>query len=196
MHQPNESPEARRAAFEREALSQLRVVYSMAHRLERDPAAVEDLVQETYLRAYRTFDNYKRGSNAVAWLLTILRSIQSNRRRRRVREPESREDQQLEAIAQRSTVGSDWEGDLMHERALASLSVGGKVEREIRDLPEDFRRVVLLVDLAECTYEEAADVLGCPVGTVRSRLARARRRLAVRLARHAAELGIVSEKTP
>lgn len=190
---PVESPEARRAAFEREALVHLKVVYSMARRIEVDPAAVEDLVQETYLRAYRTFDNFERGTNAVAWLLTILRSIQSNRRRRMVREPETRDDQQLETIGQRSARGVDWEQEAIQNRETGVLGAGEKVEHAIRELPDDFRQVVLMVDYAEMTYEEAAQALDCPVGTVRSRLARARRKLAVRLSGHARELGILSE---
>lgn len=185
----------RRQAFEEEALPHLRRVYAMARRLDRDPMAVEDLVQETYLRAYRTFDNYRRGTNPLAWLLTILHSIHSNRRRRRWREPEAKDDEKLETIAERAAQDRDWEQAFVESAGAGRWGAGEAADRALDALPAAFREVVLLVDLGELTYEEASRVLGCPVGTVRSRLARARRRLAVELAGYAEEKGLLVRST-
>ena len=185
----------RRQAFEREALPHLRRVYAMARRLDRDPMAVEDLVQETYLRAYRTFDNYQRGTNPMAWLLTILHSIHVNRRRRRGREPEAKDDKQLETIADRAARDVDWEHKFVESAGAGRWGAGEAVDPALDRLPEAFREAVLLVDLGELTYEEAAGVLGCPVGTVRSRLARARRRLAAELADYAEKSGLFARST-
>lgn len=189
---PLETTTERRQAFEQEALPHLRRVYAMARRLDRDRMAVEDLVQETYLRAYRTFDNYRRGTNSLAWLLTILHSIHANRRRRRWREPEAKDDEQLETITDRAACQVDWECLFVESAGAGRWGAGEAADRALELLPESFREVVLLVDLGELTYEEAAGVLDCPVGTVRSRLARARRRLAVELAAYAEEKGLLA----
>ncbi|REJ75109.1 MAG: RNA polymerase subunit sigma [Acidobacteria bacterium] len=180
----------RRRAFEEEALPHLRRVWAQARRLEFDPAAAEDLVQETFLRAYRTFDNFERGTNAVAWLLTILHSIHSNRRRRQWRETPGEDDQHLEKLSDRAALETDWDALFHRSVREGSWGAGRAIRRALSELPEGFREVVLLVDVAELTYEEAAAALSCPVGTVRSRLARARRRLAADLAHCAEELGL------
>lgn len=179
----------RRRSFEAETLPHLARVHAAARRFA-GPEASEDLTQETYLRAYRTFDNFEPGTNALAWLLTILRSIYLNRQRRGVREPEVQEPQTLETTAARSMATIDWEASEL-ARATAGRWGAGEVVGEALDrLPEDFRTVVLLVDLHELSYEEAAEALDCPVGTVRSRLARARRRLAAELAEYARHQGL------
>jgi RNA polymerase sigma-70 factor (ECF subfamily) len=182
---------ARRTAFEAETLPHLGRLFAAARRLAYPGIDAEDLVQETCLRAYRTFDNYVPGTNARAWLLTILYSVFSNRYRRKRREPETLTDDELERHAERERGGEDWEKPLLDAAAAGSWGTGPVVGKALRCLPDDFREVVLLIDLEELTYAEAADALGCPVGTVRSRLHRGRRLLARELGAYAARQGYV-----
>jgi RNA polymerase sigma-70 factor (ECF subfamily) len=184
----------RRQAFEAEAMPHLGRLYAAARRLARPGADAEDLVQETFLRAYRTYDNFERGTDCRAWLLTILYSVYSNRWRRLRREPEARPDDELERAADRDRPSGEWEEPLLAAIAAGTWGTGAVVESALRSLSEEHRRAVLLVDVEELTYEEAATALECPIGTVRSRLSRARRRLASRLAGYARELGYAGEQ--
>lgn len=179
----------RREAFEVEALPHLDRLYAVARRLAPARVDPEDLVQETVLRAYRTFDGYQPGTNCRAWLLTILHSVYVNRFRKLKREPELQPSEELERRADRDRFGEDWEGPLLAAATAGQWGTGKQVESALRRLPEEYRQTLLLVDVEELTYEEAAGALGCPVGTVRSRLFRARRRLAADLAGYARELG-------
>ena len=181
----------RRRRFEDLALPHLDALYRRALGLLRKPADAEDLVQETLLRAYRTFDNFEPGTNEKAWLFTILYSIASNLRRARWRKPLPKsldETPGRDGAPPREIV--DWTG---YEKIVRNPKLhwdGSQAERAVRALPEDLAEVVLLVDLEELTYEEVAGVIGCPVGTVRSRLHRARRRLCGELWELAASYGL------
>jgi RNA polymerase sigma-70 factor, ECF subfamily len=161
----------RREEFESTALPLSRSLYATALRLTGQADDAMDVLQETFLRAYRTFDSFTLGTNAKAWLFKILRSVSANRRRDRHRRPPVLSLEETEerfgplALAAPPTREPD------HEE------VGHALNR----LPEEHRLVVQLVDVEGLTYEEAADVLACPVGTVRSRLSRARRALFVEL---------------
>lgn len=183
----------RRTSFEAEALPHLSRVYAAARRLMRSGTAAdaEDLVQETFLRAYRTYDNFERGTNARAWLLTILYSVHANRRRRIGREPEAWPDDALEARTAAENAGSDWQEPALTAATTDEHGAGEIVGAALDGLAEPFRAAVLLVDLEGLTYEEAAIALDVPVGTVRSRLSRARRRLAGELAEYARKLGFL-----
>jgi len=187
--------EPSREAFEREALPHLRQVWAAAVRFCRDPIEAEDLVQETYLRAYRTFDSYRLGTNCRAWLLTILYSVFVNRYRRSRREPEAQDPATLESLAERERAPADWERPLLDAATAGRWGTGETVEAALGELSEEFREAVLLVDVEELTYEEAAGVLGCPVGTVRSRLFRGRRLLARALGEYARASGYVTRST-
>jgi RNA polymerase sigma-70 factor, ECF subfamily len=162
-----------RARFEQEALPHLRAVYNTALRLVRRDADARDLVQETVLRAFRTYEGFTSGTNARAWLFTILYSVFINRYRREQRDPDVLSMDDLQERFQREF------------RAPAEASVpattAARVEAALAALPEAFRAAVVLVDLEDLTYEEAATALGCPVGTLRSRLFRARKLLADQL---------------
>lgn len=184
--------EENREAFEREALPHLRKVWAAAVRFCRDPVEAEDLVQETYLRAYRSFDSYELGTNCRAWLLTILYSVFVNRCRKSRREPEAEDPRTLETLAERELAHEDWERPLLDAATAGRWGTGETVEAALAELGGDFREAVLLVDLEELTYEEAASVVGCPVGTIRSRLFRARRQLARALGEYARESGYVT----
>lgn len=161
-----------RERFEAEALPFMRSLYGFAVRLTGDPADASDLVQESYLRAYRTFGNFVAGTNAKAWLFRILLSVFSNDQRRRRRQKVVAIEE-LEPHFDRVALES-WRNGRSAARAIEDANA---LEEALGCLPEEFRTVVLLVDVEGLTYGEAAEAIGCPVGTVRSRLSRARRGL-------------------
>lgn len=174
----------RRERFASVALPYMRAVYGAALRMSARPEVAEDVTQETYLRAFRTFDNFAPGTNCKAWLLTIMRSVLVNRHHYDRRHPEM----SIESIA-------DTRDFATPDPALAAIVdhvPAPEVETALRALPEAFREAVVLVDLEELTYEEAARVLDCPVGTLRSRLFRARRLLFDALYEHAVRAGYVT----
>lgn len=163
-------------------------LFATARRLlrSRSPEA-EDLVQETFLRAYRTFDNFEPGTNARAWLFTIMYSVLSNRLRRQRLEPESEPEAELEARAARRSLRGD--DGTPHLDASRAWGAGVDLEAALGRLAEASRAIVLLVDVEGLTYEEASRVLDWPVGTVRSRLSRARTQLAHELEAYAPRAG-------
>jgi RNA polymerase sigma-70 factor, ECF subfamily len=180
---PTEPPTSDAERFAAEALPHLDRLFRVARRLlaslgSRDEAA--DLVQETFLRAFRTFGSFRPGTDSRAWLFTILYSVFSNRYRRRQRRPREVSLEALEASLRHEMAAPTWE-DPLARLAAGRHGAGELVDRALAELPPEFRAAVVLVDLGEATYEEAAAVLHCPVGTVRSRLARGRRLLAARL---------------
>lgn len=168
----------RRDRFDAEATVHLGAVYKAACRLTRDADRARDLTQDAMLRAYRAFDTYTSGTNARAWLLSIVYSVFVNQYHHNRRLPLTTSIEELEMhhgfepVHPATPVPDPWQPAGWPEPAV----------REALDaLPEDFRATVLLVDVEELSYEEAAAALGCPVGTVRSRLFRARRLLAATL---------------
>jgi len=185
------SKPSRRELFQREALPHLDHLYTVAFHLARSRDDAADLVQETMLRALRFFDQFTPGTNCRAWLLTILYNVFRNRYRQsaseRVAATEEEFENQVEAMAMRS--------DAPHnpETAVLSRLLEGEVQSALDSLPEDFRTVLLLVDIQELRYEEAATVLNIPVGTVRSRVSRARAILKKALAGFARSRGFTRE---
>lgn len=180
---PGESPDRdeRRRQFESIALPLMQPLYNTGLRLTADADEAADIVQETFLRAYRTFDNFRTGTNARAWLFTILYSVFTNRYHAEKRRPRMEAVEQLEApaspdadVALVAAWGSRWNPE---------------VERALRRLPEDFRTPLLLIDVEGLSYEEAAAVLGCAVGTVGSRLFRGRKLLYALLQEYAHQAG-------
>jgi RNA polymerase sigma-70 factor, ECF subfamily len=185
----------RRARFEATVLPYLGALHHTALHFSRRPEDAHDLVQETFLRAYRTFDGFTPGTNAKAWLLTILYSVFANRYRKAQREPRAVSLEEVEARFEGLLAGP------AAERAFGSgeggyAPAGREVESALADLPGPYREAVLLVDVQELTYEEAAAALACPVGTVRSRLFRARKLLFVALHDYARRAGYVKESSP
>jgi RNA polymerase sigma-70 factor (ECF subfamily) len=174
-------PDERRRQFECIALPLMPALYNTGLRLTADADEAADLVQETFLRAYRTFDNFRPGTNAKAWLFTILYSVFANRYREAKRHP------RLEAVEQLEAPASP-ESDVALVPAWGSRW-NPEVERALRRLPEDFRTPLLLIDVEGLSYEEAAAVLGCAVGTVGSRLFRGRKLLYVMLQEYAHQAG-------
>jgi RNA polymerase sigma-70 factor (ECF subfamily) len=177
--------------FEGVALVHLDLLYRAALRLTHNRAEAEDLVQETWLRALRHFDQFDPGSNCRAWLLTILRNAFLNRVRREGREilesdmaaTEAGAARLEEASVARSSPEEDFFQTVLH----------GDVDRALKTLSLPFRLVVTLADLEGLTYKEVAQVLDCPIGTVMSRLSRARQLLRKELVTLAREHGYSKE---
>ncbi len=156
--------------FDRYVVPEVDVMYRVAMSLTRNRADAEDLVQDTMLRAFRAIERFD-GRYPRAWLLTILRNAQLNRVRRKRPELLRDPDTTMERVADTSDSATDVEG------AVVDATFDARVEESYRRLPDKFRSVVELVDLGSLTYQEAADVLDVPVGTVMSRLHRARNRI-------------------
>ncbi|MBM3461357.1 MAG: sigma-70 family RNA polymerase sigma factor [Armatimonadetes bacterium] len=177
------------AAFEREALAHLDVVYRMARRLAGSAADAEDLVQETYLRAYRFFHQFERGTNCKAWLMRILHNVHVNAWQRRTRGPDRVSLDVAEDFFTFNAVADSAEPT--PEQALMAGTWDHEVLKALDRLPEEFRTAVLLCDVQEMTYKDMADLLSVPIGTVRSRIARGRRLLQKTLAEYATAQGLV-----
>ncbi len=193
-HTPSTPPppaEQKRASFEREALVHLDTLYRVALRLAGNPADAEDLVQETMLRAYRSWEQYTPDTNARGWLVTILRNLFINEYRRRSRHPETVDLDTIEPFAVFPQVG---DGD--PQAAFFDRIVDDEVLRAVDVLPEAFREAVTLSDVEGMSYEEIATVLHVPVGTVKSRLFRGRRMLQSRLYDYAVSMGYIKGQTP
>ena len=176
----------KRASFEREALVHLDSLYRVALRLTGNPAEADDLVQETMLKAYRAWHQFERGTNAKGWLLTILRHAFINEYRRRTRHPETVDIDAIEPFSVFQEVQDEDPQGTFFDRI-----VDDEVLRAIDTLPEQFRETVVLSDVEGMSYEEIARVLEVPVGTVKSRLFRARRMLQQKLYGYAVDMGYI-----
>jgi RNA polymerase sigma-70 factor (ECF subfamily) len=176
------------ADFEAVALPFLDALYGKALHLTRSPADASDLVQETFLRAYRAFSSFTPGTNCKAWLFTIQYSIFVNQYRKSQREPDLVSMDDLEEHFHRTLADENWAGDFS-----GVDWQGPEVNAALGKLPENFRTAVLLVDVEGLNYEEAAGVLACPVGTLRSRLFRARKILFLELRDYARQTGFIRE---
>lgn len=181
----------KRRSFEREALPHTNLLYNYALRMTNNPADADDLVQETYLKAYRFWDSYEQGTNIRAWLFRILKNSYINRYRKEVREPDTVEYDDVKSLyVLRSEDASD-QNDLQ-ESVFGNL-LDDEITSAIASLPHEFRTVVILCDIECLTYEEVSTFMECPLGTVRSRLHRGRRLLRALLADYARQRGLVHE---
>lgn len=185
-----------RARFQAEALSLLDQLYGHAMRMTRNPADAQDLVQETFTKAYAAFDRFKPGSNIRAWLYRIQTNLYINQYRQAKRTPyanplEELEDWQLSGAE--SYTAPQQSSRSAEAEALDNLPASAATDA-LADLPDNYRSVVLLADVEGFTYREIAEVMDTPVGTVMSRLHRARRMLRERLREYAAEYGIGLEE--
>jgi RNA polymerase sigma-70 factor, ECF subfamily len=177
--------------FEQVALAHLDALYQTALRLTRSRAEAEDVVQETYLRAFRAFHRFDPGTNCRAWLHTILRNVFLNRIRRDEREVPDAEGL-LTAEAVESATASGFAGDNPEEEFFQSV-LHGDVDRALKTLPLVYREAVVLADLEGLSYKEVGEVLHCPIGTVMSRLSRGRHLLRRALSGFAREHGYLRE---
>jgi RNA polymerase sigma-70 factor (ECF subfamily) len=186
--------ETRRAEFEAAALPYMGALYNAARRLTHGSDDAGDLVQETFLRAYRTFDNFTPGTNCRGWLLTIMYSVFINHYHKTRRQLATLSIDDLDGRFQQYLESSEDAGESATTVDVRGLRMNPEVERALRELPEDFRAPVLFIDVEGLSYDEAAEVLRCPVGTIRSRLYRGRRLLFAALRDYAAAMGFRSDK--
>jgi RNA polymerase sigma-70 factor (ECF subfamily) len=172
-------------------------LYSAALRMTRNQADAEDLVQETYLRAYRSFHTFQEGTNLRAWLFRILTNAYINKYRAKQRRPQETELGELEDLYLYRRLGSmeSAAGNLSAEDQFLDLFTDDEVKQALENLPEHFRLPVLLADVEGFSYKEIAEMLEIPIGTVMSRLHRGRKAMQRELYAYAEQRGLV-ESTP
>ncbi len=181
-----------RGRFERDVLPLLPGLYSAALRMTRDPSDAEDLVQETYLRAYRGFAGFEEGTNLKAWMYRILTNTFINAYRKKQREPVTVQDDDIADWYLFDRIGAAGVEASAESEVLEKLP-DEDVQRALEALPEGFRMAVLLADVEGFSYKEIAEILEIPIGTVMSRLHRGRRALEKTLWETVRERGLVTD---
>jgi len=188
---PIGNPSENDLRFEAEALPWIDDVYRFALSLTRDASDADDVVQETYLRAYRSWHTFEPGSDARRWLFTITRNVflRARERERRLVDLDDGDVEALNTFAAHSQMVRDGT-----DQILSRIDLGPALQRALDDLDEPFKSAVLLVDLEDQSYEAAAEILGVPIGTVRSRLFRGRRILQDKLLTYARDAGFTTAR--
>ncbi len=178
--------------FEKVALVHIDSVYNVALRMTKNKNDAEDLVQETYLKAFRFFNKFQLGTNCKAWLLKILTNLFNNRYRQRTKEPPliSYEEMEEDFLYSRLLKESG-EANENPEQILFSQIVEDDVKKVMDNLPEEFRMVVVLSFIEDCSYKEIAEIMDTNIGTVKSRLHRGRTMLQKALYEYAKKRGLV-----
>lgn len=184
--------EASRERFERDVLPMLPNLYSAALRMTRDPTDAEDLVQETYLRAYRGFGGFEEGTNLKAWMYRILTNTFINSYRKKQREPATVSGDDLEEWYLYDKLG-ETAVEASAEATVIESIPEAEVKAALENLPESFRMAVWLVDVEGFSYKETAQMLGVPIGTIMSRLHRGRKSLEKALWETVRERGLVRD---
>ena len=189
-------PPGASGTFEQLARTHMRALYNMALRLTRNPQEAEDLVQDTLLRAYRFFSRYEQGTNFKAWVFKILKNAFINRYRKEQQVPETVDFAAIEEGLERLVEKSQPQGGApaSPEQQLLEGVVDEEIEEALRSLPEEYRMVFLMAIQHEMSYKEIAAALSIPIGTVMSRLHRARRLMQVRLVEYGRRRGLTDEK--
>ena len=183
---------ADQARFAEQAMPLMDSLYSGALRMTRNPADAEDLVQETYLRAYRGFGGFTEGTNLKAWLYRILTNTYINSYRAKQRRPDETDLDEVEDLFLYRRLGGleAARNSRSAEDELMDTFSEAEVKQAVEDLPENFRMVVLLADVEGFAYKEIAEILDIPIGTVMSRLHRGRKALQKALFEYAASHGL------
>ncbi|MGH8943368.1 MAG: sigma-70 family RNA polymerase sigma factor, partial [Acidimicrobiia bacterium] len=186
---------ADQANFEQDAMQYARQLYSAAMRMTRNPSDAEDLVQETFLKAYRAYHTFEEGTNLKAWLYRILTNTYINKYRKDSRRPSEVDLGSVEDLYLYRNIGSEESAEAARtteDRVLDGL-VESDIKKAVEDLPENFRLPVLLADLEGFSYKEISDILDIPIGTVMSRLHRGRKAMQKSLWEYAVKRGLVPE---
>lgn len=189
-----ETAEAQRQAFASEALEHVDSLYRAALRLTKSPSDADDLVQDTYVKAYRFYERFSEGTNLKAWLLRIQMNTFINRYRRKQRERETLEVGEVgplgNGVMSRATVKALTSPEENAERRILAEEIDAALGR----LQPQYRMLVVMADVEELSYREMAEILGCPIGTVMSRLHRARRLMQAELMEQARSMGLVDDE--
>lgn len=177
--------------FEREAIPHMDALFNFALKMTGDSDEADDLVQETYLKAFRFFDKFEKGTNCKAWLFRIMKNTYINKYRKETKEPDKVDYEEVENFYENIKPSSTDSAHL--EKDIFDNLLDDELSEAINSLPDDFKTVVILCDIEGFTYEEIADFIDVPVGTVRSRLHRARKMLFTKLQKYASERGYISK---
>jgi RNA polymerase sigma-70 factor (ECF subfamily) len=186
---------ADQANFERDAMQYTRQLYSAAMRMTRNPADAEDLVQETFLKAYRAYHTFQEGTNLKAWLYRILTNTYINKYRKESRRPSEVDLGTVEDMYLYRRLGSEESAEAARtteDRVLDGL-VESDIKEAVEELPESFRMPVLLADLEGFSYKEIAEILEIPIGPVMTRLHRGRKAMQKRMCEYAKQRGLLPE---
>jgi len=188
---------ADQADFERDAMQYAPQLYSAALRMTRNTADAEDVVQETFLKAYRAYHTFQEGTNLKAWLYRILTNTYINRYRKQAKRPTEVDFGEVEDLYLYKRLGAEQPSGASRsaEEEVLEQFVEADVKAAVEDLPEHFRMPVLLADVEGFSYKEIAEILDIPIGTVMSRLHRGRKLLQRALWEFAAQRGLVPEHT-
>ncbi len=178
--------------FEEELIPHIKSLYHFAYRLTNDEDDANDLVQDTYFKAYRFLRSYEKGSNAKAWLFRILKNSFINNYRKHSKEPSKVDYEEAEQFL--NTGKASHLNSIDMREKVYSNTLGDEVSMALNSLPMDFKTVIVLCDIEEFSYEEIAQIIDIPIGTVRSRLHRARQILKEKLMDYAISMGYLKNK--
>ena len=184
----------KRKEFQEMAFSHMDSLYNTALRMTRNEVDAEDLMQDVYVRAYRFFDKFQRGTNFKAWIFKILTNTFINQYRKKINQPYLVEFEKV-----KYSYNEDDKGDDLLNRVIEKFDSSNydmlfddEIKRALEQLSGDFRMVVILADIESFSYKEIAKIIGCPMGTVMSRLSRGRRQLQIYLREYAIRGGFIS----
>jgi len=178
--------------FEREAMPHINLLHNYAYKMTGNELDADDLVQDTYLRAYRFFHKFEKGTNCKAWLFRIMKNLFINNYRKNQKQPNKVDYDEIENFFE--TIKSDkLDSNDLQETVFANL-LDDELTEALNSMQDDFKTVVILCDIEGLSYEEIADFVKCPIGTVRSRLHRGRKMLQQKLLSYARTRGYDVEK--